>query len=323
MNKTNSPSKTPETVDRAAFRHGHLVGIEDLSPQDITTLLDLGEYYADRMDDKTHALDTLRGAVILTLFFEHSTRTCTSFEIAAKRLGADVVNWNPETSSLKKGESFSDTIRTLNAMRPDAIVIRHSEYNAPRYVANRVDCPVINAGDSWREHPTQALLDALTMRRHFGRLEGLTVAIVGDIAHSRVASSNMILLTKMGANAHVVAPALLMPEKFPVSGIKKFESMKDGLSGADAVMTIRPQKERMEKVMIDDNDYYRDYGMTHEKLAYAKDDAILLDPGPYLRNIQISDELADDTTRFLYDEQVKNGVAARMAVLDLLLKGRM
>jgi aspartate carbamoyltransferase catalytic subunit len=260
--------------------------------------------------------------VIFTLFFEHSTRTCTSFEIAAKRLGAQTVNWNPETSSLKKGESFADTILTLDAMGPNAIIIRHSEYGAPQFVANRVSCPVINAGDSWHEHPTQALLDALTMRRHFGRLEGLTVAIVGDIAHSRVASSNMILLKKMGANVHVVAPSLLMPEKFPAADVKSFESLQDGLKGADVVMTIRPQKERMQKVLIEDEAYYRDYGMTHEKLAFAKDSAILLDPGPYLRNIQISDELADDTTRFFYATQVKNGVAARMAVLDLLLKGK-
>lgn len=315
-------SKTLKTINRTGFTQKHLVSIADLNVEEITTLLDLGDYYADTLDDRSYGHDILRGAVILTLFFEHSTRTCTSFEMAAKRLGAEIVNWNPETSSLKKGESFADTILTLDAMGPDAIIIRHSDYGAPQFVANRVHCPVINAGDSWREHPTQALLDALTIRRHFGRLDGLTVAIVGDIAHSRVAASNMILLKKMGANVHVIAPALLMPEKLPAPDVKTFESLKDGLKGADAVMTIRPQKERMQKVLIEDEEYYRDYGMTHEKLAYAKDSAILLDPGPYLRNIQISDELADDAQRFFYAPQVKNGVAARMAVLDLLLKGK-
>ncbi|PZQ47443.1 MAG: aspartate carbamoyltransferase catalytic subunit [Micavibrio aeruginosavorus] len=314
--------KAFQKTGRADFPHDHLLGIGELSAQDVTNILDLADYYADHLDDRSYTQDILKGAVILTLFFEHSTRTATSFEIAAKRLGAEIVNWNPETSSLKKGESFADTILTLDAMKPDAIIIRHSEYNAPGYVAKRVSCPVINAGDSWREHPTQALLDALTMRRHFKKLEGLTVSIVGDIAHSRVASSNMILLTKMGANVRVIAPALLMPEKLPADGVQKFESMKDGLTGADVVMTIRPQKERMAKVEIEDETYYRDYGMTHEQLAHAKNTAILLDPGPYLRNVQISDALADDKTRFLYAEQVHNGVATRMAVLDLLLKGK-
>jgi len=322
MNNTDPTRKSFEKVDRAAFRQGHLLGIDTLSPDEIGIILDLADYYADRLDDRSFKPDILRGAIVLTLFFEHSTRTCTSFEIAAKRLGAEIVNWNPETSSLKKGESFADTILTLNAMGPDAIVIRHSDYGAPGFIAGHVDCPVINAGDSWREHPTQALLDALTIRRHFGRLEGLTVAIVGDIAHSRVASSNMILLKKMGANVNVIAPSLLMPEKFSAPDIGRYETMKEGLAGADVVMTIRPQKERMQKILIEDETYYRDYGMTHEKLAYAKDSAILLDPGPYLRNIQISDALADDASRFFYAKQVRNGVATRMAVLDLLLKGK-
>lgn len=321
MNTRDTSQKHFEQVDRSAFRQTHLIGIEDLDKDEIGVALDLADCYADRLDDRTFRADLLRGAVILMLFFEHSTRTCTSFEMAAKRLGADVVNWNPETSSLKKGESFSDTIRTLDAMGPDAIVIRHSEYNAPRFVASHVRCPVINAGDSWREHPTQALLDALTMRRHFGRLHGLTVAIIGDIAHSRVAASNIILLKKMGAAVHIVAPDILMPEKLPAPDVKRFSSIGEGLKGADVVMTIRPQKERMENVMIDDQTYYRDYGLTHEKLAFAKDNAIVLDPGPFLRNVQISDDLADDRTRFLYDEQVRNGVAVRMAVMDLLLKG--
>ena len=305
---------------RKAFTQPHLIGIEDLSAGDIGIILDLAEYYAQRLDDRSYKTDILSGSIILTLFFEDSTRTRTSFEIAAKRLGAQVVHWNPETSSLKKGETFMDTIVTLDAMGPDAIIIRHSEYNAPRYVANRVSCPVINAGDSWREHPTQALLDALTIRQHFGRLDGLTVSIVGDIAHSRVAASNMILLTKMGAKVRIVAPTDLMPEKTPVPDIARFDTLQEGLRDADVVMTIRPQKERMQKVLIEDEAYFRDFGLTHEKLAFAKNNAILLDPGPYLRNVQISDELADDPARFLYGKQVRNGVPTRMAVLDLLLK---
>lgn len=258
---------------------------------------------------------------MLILFFENSTRTLTSFDFAAKRLGAHVVNWNPETSSLKKGESFMDTIRTFNAMQPDAIIIRHSEYGAPKYVAGRVDCPVINGGDSWREHPTQALLDALTMRQKFGSLDGLNVSIIGDIAHSRVASSNIVLLDKMGANVRVIAPEVLMPKKLPAENVATFIDLEEGLKDANVVMTIRPQKERMDHVLIDDNAYFRDYGLSFEKLGFADKDAIVLDPGPFLRNVQIDDALADDKTRFLYDVQVANGIPTRMAVMDLLMNG--
>ena len=239
--------------------------------------------------------------------------------MAAKRLGAKVINWNAQTSSLNKGESFSDTIDTLNAMSPNAVVLRHSEYGAPGFVAKRMDCPVLNGGDSWREHPTQALLDALTMRQHFGSFNDLKVAIIGDIAHSRVAASNMILLHKIGAQVQVVAPDILMPEKMPADGVKKFTNLEEGLAGCNVVMTIRPQKERMDTVLIQDATYYREYGLTHEKLMAADKDAIVLDPGPFLRNVQISDELADDSDRFLYTKQVRNGVPTRMAAFDLLL----
>ncbi len=308
-----------KTLDRTVFTQNHLVGISDLSPDEISLILNIADDYAGRMKEHKFKCDVLKGAIILTLFFEDSTRTRVSFEMAAKRLGADVVTMDVRTSSLNKGETFSDTIVTLNAMKPDGIVIRHNEYNAPSYVANRVDCPVINAGDSYREHPTQALLDALTMRQHFGKLDGLSVSIVGDIAHSRVANSNMMLLTKMGAKVKLVAPSVLMPEKTVVPNIPCFDNVKDGLKDADVVMTIRPQKERMQNVMIDDAAYYRDFGMTHEKLAYAKKEAILLDPGPYIRNLQISDAMADDATRFHYTQQVSNGIAVRMAVMDLLI----
>lgn len=311
-------------VNRSAFAHTDLIGIEDLSADEITIILDLADYYADRLDEREFKPDILRGAIILTLFFEDSTRTRVSFEMAAKRLGADVVDMDIRTSSVNKGESLVDTIQTLVAgVRPDAIVVRHSEYNAPRFIANLVDCPVINAGDSWREHPTQALLDALTLRRHFGKLEGLRVAICGDIAHSRVASSNMILLRKMGVEVHIVAPPMLKPEKFPAEGIQAFETMKEGLEGCDAVMMLRNQKERMQSGLIEsDSDFFRDYGLTYEKLAYAKPTAMVMHPGPMNRGVEIDGGVADDKSRSLILEQVRNGIPTRMAVMDLLLKGK-
>lgn len=297
----------------------HLLGIGDLSAAQIETYLDRAEYFYEALERGDWDRERLKDKVVLILFFEASTRTLTSFDFAAKRLGAHVVNWNPETSSLRKGETFMDTIDTLNAMKPDAIIIRHSEFGAPLTVAKRVSCPVINGGDSWREHPTQALLDALTMRRHFGKLAGLKVAIIGDIAHSRVASSNMILLRKMGAEVRVIAPEYLMPEKLPAKDVKKFTDLEGGIDGADVIMSIRPQKERMDQVMIDDKRYFREYGLTTERLDAAKNHAIILDPGPFLRGVQISDELADDKKRFLYIQQVGHGIPTRMAVLDMLV----
>lgn len=297
-----------------------LIGIADLTKDQIVAYLDKAQFYAEALNgDQNHNHQLLNGKIILNLFFENSTRTLTSFEIAAKRLGADVINWNMHFSSLQKGESFDDTIETLNAYNPDGVVLRHSEYGAPQVVAKLMDCPVINGGDSWREHPTQALLDALTMHQHFGQIEGLTVAIIGDIAHSRVASSNMILLSKMGANVRIIAPEVLMPQKLPVEGVEKFTSLEDGLKDADIAMTIRPQKERMSKVLIDDADYFHGYGLTHEKLKSAKDTAIVMDPGPFIRELQISNELADDREKFIYFKQVANGIPTRMAVLDLLM----
>jgi aspartate carbamoyltransferase catalytic subunit len=297
----------------------HFLGISDLDSGQIDLYLKRAEHFAQALEKGEWDHNKYQKKIILNLFFENSTRTLTSFEIAAKRLGADVVNWNRETSSLKKGESFMDTIDTLNAMRPDAVVIRHSEYNAPTYVSARMDCPVINGGDSWREHPTQALLDALTLKQHFGRLEDLTIAIVGDIAHSRVAASNMILLTKMGAKVRVIAPEVLMPQKLAAENVEKFIHLDDGLHNADAVMSIRPQKERMDKVLIHDAAYFRDYGLTHERLRAAKSGVVVLDPGPFIRNLQISDDLADDHKIFLYRQQVALGIPTRMAVLDMAL----
>lgn len=308
-----------QKIDSSLFKNQHLIGINDLSADEINLILDLADHYADALESKKFQFDALKGKIILTLFFENSTRTRTSFEIAAKRLGAGIIHWDAKTSSLNKGETFHDTITTLNAMQPDAIIVRHSEYGAPKTISALVDCPVINAGDSWNEHPTQALLDALAMRRHFGKLEGLNVSIIGDIAHSRVASSNMKLLTKMGANVRIIAPPILMPEKLPSDKIQKFTSLEEGIKDADVVMTIRPQKERMETALIEDNIYFKNYGLTKDKLKFAKDKAIVLDPGPFLRNVQISDDLADDTEQFLYLKQVTGGVATRMAVMDILM----
>lgn len=309
-------------VDRSKFGHRHMLGANQLSAQEAEIVLDLADYYADRLDEKSFKPDILRGDIILSLFFEDSTRTRTSFEFAAKRLGAEWVNIDIAHSSVNKGESLLDTVMTLHSMlRPDAIVMRHKEYGAPEFIAKHVDCPVINAGDSWREHPTQALLDALTIRRRKGRIAGLRVAIIGDIAHSRVASSDIVLLSRLGAQVHVIAPPALMPDTFPVDGVRAFTSVEEGVAGCDIVMTLRLQKERMESALCgSDGDYFTAYGLTRERLALTAPGALVMDPGPVIRGVQIADDVADDPERSLILEQVRNGVPVRMAVFDLLLK---
>lgn len=316
-------SKPFQKVNRDAFRHTHLIGIEDLNREEIEIILDLANYYADRLDEREFKPDILRGQIVVTLFFEDSTRTRVSFEMAAKRLGADVVNMDIRTSSMNKGETLLDTIQTLNAMlRPDAMIIRHSEYGAPHFIAQRVDCPVINAGDSWHEHPTQALLDALTIKRRLGRIEGLQVAICGDVAHSRVASSNIRLLSKLGAKVHVIAPPALMPKEF-AGAAEGFETMREGLKDCDVVMMLRNQKERMASGLIaSESEFFEQYGLTYEKLGWAKPGAFVMHPGPINRGVEIDGDVADDKERSLILEQVRNGVPTRMAVMDLLLKGR-
>lgn len=317
-------TQTLKKVDRANFKNNHLIGIEDLSADEINIILDLADYYADRLDDREFKPEILKNQIVLTLFFENSTRTRTSFEMAAKRLGADVVNMDMGTSSLSKGESFLDTIQTLHSMlRPDAVVVRHSEYGAPKFVSSVVDCPVINAGDSWHEHPTQAILDALTIRRRLGAIEGKTIAICGDVAHSRVAASNMILLKKLGATVNIVAPPALMPEKFPAPDIQKFDNMKDGLKGCDVVMMLRNQTERMQAGLVaSEEQFFEQYGLTKEKLAYANKGVVVMHPGPMNRGVEIADDVADDKDHSLILEQVRNGVPARMAVMDILMKDR-
>ncbi len=301
----------------------HLLGIDTLSKDEIEDFLTRADYYERALESGKWDHKKLENKIILTLFFENSTRTLTSFDIAAKRLGADVVNWNAQTSSLKKDESFTDTIDTLGAMQPDAIVIRHSEYGAPGFVAKHVGCPVLNAGDSWREHPTQALLDALTIMQEKERLEGLTVSICGDVAHSRVANSNAHLLTKMGANVRFVAPEMLMPNKLPVEGIECFDSLEEGIKDADVVMMLRIQKERMDRGSIpSDAAYFNNYGLTAERLKYAKPDSIILHPGPMNRGVEIADEVADDPKRSMMKRQVANGIPTRMAALDILIGGK-
>ncbi|MCK5384298.1 MAG: aspartate carbamoyltransferase catalytic subunit [Alphaproteobacteria bacterium] len=298
----------------------HLLGIKELSAEKIKEILDRAQYYAKALKDGKWDKQKLKDKVVMTLFFENSTRTVTSFNFAALRLGAEIVNWNASVSSLSKKESFNDTIDTLGSMKPDAIVIRHNEYDAPVKVAERVECPVINAGDSWREHPTQALLDALTMIQEKDTLEGLNVAICGDISHSRVANSNAYLLTKMGANVRFVAPAFFKPEKMPAEGISFYDSMHEGIKDCDVVMMLRIQKERMDKSEVpDDGAYFKEYGLTHERLKVAKPDVLVMHPGPMNRGIEITDALADDPKYSRMTKQVENGVYARMAVLDLLL----
>ena len=316
-------TKPFQKVDRSKFGHKHLLGISDLSREEIEIILDLANYYADNLDNRAFKPDILRGAIVLTLFFEDSTRTRTSFEVAAKRLGAEVVNLDMKSSAESKGETFMDTILTLNAMlHPDAIVVRHKEYGAPAFIASRVPCPVLNAGDSWHEHPTQALLDALTIRRRLGKIEGLKVAICGDVSHSRVAASNIDLLTKLGATVNIVAPPALLPEKLK-DGVQAFDSMEAGLKECDVVMMLRNQYERMEAGLIkSEADFFDQYGLDKEKLAYAKPDALIMHPGPMNRGVEISDDVADDPNRSMILEQVRNGVPTRMAVLDLLLKGQ-
>ena len=300
------------------FPHRHLLGIEGLSPQDITFLLNSAEAAVDvsRQIEKKKA--TLRGRTQINLFFEASTRTQSSFELAGKRLGADVMNMAVSASSVKKGETLIDTAMTLNAMRPDLLVVRHHAAGAVALLAQKVECAVINAGDGAHEHPTQALLDALTIRRHKGRLSGLIVAICGDIAHSRVARSNILLLAAMGARVRVVAPTTLMPAGIDRLGVEVFSSMREGIAAADVVMMLRLQRERMNAAYVPSvREYFRFFGLDREKLAWAKPDAIVMHPGPMNRGVEI-DPLIADGVQSVIREQVEMGVAVRMAVLEAL-----
>jgi aspartate carbamoyltransferase catalytic subunit len=297
----------------------HLLAIAPLQRHDIESLLDLGNEYVDLNRQVQKKRDTLRGRTLINLFFEPSTRTQSSFELAGKRLGADVMNMSVAQSSVRKGETLIDTATTLNAMRPDIIVIRHQDSGAVGLLADKVSCSVINAGDGAHEHPTQALLDALTIRRRMGRIEGLTVTISGDILHSRVARSNVHLLTKMGARVRLVAPRTLLPAGARDWGAEVFTDMRQALKGADIVMMLRLQMERMTGSFLpSQREYFHFYGLDREKLMLANPGALVMHPGPMNRGVEIDSDIADDIDRSLIQEQVEMGVAIRMAVLDAL-----
>jgi aspartate carbamoyltransferase catalytic subunit len=303
-----------------SFNHRHLLDIDRLSRADIETILTLAERYAEQNAGGAKKSDRLAGKRIVNLFFENSTRTRTSFELAAKRLGADVINIPVEHSSTKKGESLLDTILTLDAMRIDGLVIRHSEDGVPQFLAPHVKCHIINAGDGKHEHPTQALLDALTMIRHKKKLDGLKVAICGDIGRSRVARSNIHLLKKFGAQVCVAAPEDFVSPDYKTFGIPIHHDIKDAIKDADVVMMLRIQHERTGGIHdFSPDTYVSAYSLNHERLKLAKPDVIVMHPGPMNRGVEISSELADDPAHSVIREQVEMGVAVRMAVMDLLL----
>ena len=307
------------TEDSEPIRN--LLQIAGMQPDQIQTILDRADEYARMIDHNTPLPLPLQGMTVINLFFENSTRTRVSFEAAGMRLGGSVINITTDGSSIKKGETLIDTAMTLNAMQPDALVVRHSDAGAVQLLAEKVTAPVINAGDGSHEHPTQALLDALSIRRRLGRLHDLTVAIAGDIAHSRVARSNIHLLRTMGADVRLIAPPTLMPSGIEALGVTCTHDMIEGLRGCDIVMMLRLQVERMQGNYVPSiREYFRYYGLDRAKLQHAKPDALVMHPGPINRGIEIDSELADDIDRSLILEQVRMGVAVRMALLDLLTR---
>ena len=302
-----------------ALAQRDLLGIEGLSPDRVSAILDLSETYVALNRNAQKKSDVLRGRTLILLFFETSTRTRTSFELAGKRLGADVINISVASSAIKKGETLIDTAMTLNAMHPDVIVVRHPDAGAVRLLANHVNCSVINAGDGSHEHPTQALLDALTIRNHKGRLDGLRVAICGDVLHSRVARSNILLLNMMGSQVRLVAPPTLVPPAVERLGVEVFHDMRRGLEECDIIMMLRLQAERMQGTFVPSTrEYFRYFGLDEEKLAMARPDALIMHPGPMNRGVEIDSRVADDITRSAILEQVELGLAVRQACLDML-----
>src|SRR5580658_1917319 len=308
----------PEDVRQRTFPFParHFLSVGDLDREQVHDLLDLAEGFVALNRQKAKKLDLMKGRTLVNLFFEASTRTQSSFELAGKRLGADVVNMSPRTSSVSKGETLIDTAVTLNAMQPDILVVRHSASGAASLLSQKVTCSVINAGDGQHEHPSQALLDALSLRRAFGRIEGLTVAICGDVLHSRVARSNVGMLTAMGARVRLVGPPTLMPAGADRWGVTIFHDMRKGIAGADVVMMLRLQLERMQGALIPSTrEYNRLYGLDREKLALASPHVRVMHPGPMNRGVEIDSDVADDLAVSLIQNQVEMGVAARMAVL--------
>ena len=303
------------------FCDRHLLGIERLKQMEILEILDCAEKYVKLNRETKKNSNILSGLTQINMFFENSTRTQASFELAGKRLGADVMNMAMQASSIKKGETLIDTALTLNAMNPDLIVVRHPQSGAVKLLAEKVNCSVINAGDGFHEHPTQALLDALTIRRTKGRLQSLSIAICGDIAHSRVARSNLLLLNKLGNRIRLIGPRTLMPSGVSELGAEVFEDMYLGLNDVDVVMMLRLQNERMDGSFVPSRrEYYHRWGLNSEKLSYAKKDVIVMHPGPMNRGVEIDGTLADDINHSVIQDQVEIGVAVRMAVMELLAR---
>ena len=296
----------------------HLLGIQDLKVSEIKHILNEAQQFIDLNRSKNKKSDILKGKTQINLFFEPSTRTQSSFELAGKRLGADVMSMNITNSAIKKGETLIDTAMTLNAMHPDIIVIRHQDSGACNLLSQKVNCAVLNAGDGRREHPTQALLDALTIINRKKSIEGLKIAICGDILHSRVARSNIYLLTMLGANVNIIGPTNLLPKDLEKFGVNIFTDMKKGVRDCDIVMMLRLQNERMSSSYLSSNrEYYEYYGLSPEKLEFAKTDALIMHPGPMNRGIEIDTMLADDINKSVIKEQVELGVAVRMACLKI------
>lgn len=317
---THAASVTETIEERLTpFPRDHFLAAGDLNPPAALALLDLADAFVDFNRQSAKGIDLMRGQTVVNLFFENSTRTSSSFEIAAKRLGADVVTMPVSASSVAKGETLIDTAVTLNAMRPDVLVVRHAASGAAALLSQKVGCAVVNAGDGRHEHPTQALLDLLTLRRAFGDVTSLTVAICGDVAHSRVARSNVALLQMMGARVRLVGPPTLIPGDADRWGCEVFHDMREGLAGCDVVMMLRLQLERMEGALIPSTrEYFRFWGLDREKLAWAAPGAKVMHPGPMNRGVEIDSDVADDLSVSLIQEQVEMGVAARMAVLASL-----
>ena len=299
------------------MKNKHILSIKDLSIKDITDILTKAEKFLNKRNKKRNSFLNKN---IINLFFEDSTRTLTSFELAGKQLGASVINMSIATSSIKKGETLIDTAMTLNAMDPDILIVRHNMSGVPYLLSEKVNCSVINAGDGSNEHPTQALLDALTIKRHKKRISGLEVAILGDVLHSRVARSNIYLLNKLGAKVRVICPPTLLPPNIEELGVKVFKNLEDGLNNVDIIMVLRIQKERMSGSFVpSEKEFFRFWGLDRKKLNNAKKNALVMHPGPINRGIEIDSDVADDIGRSLILEQVKLGVAIRMSIIDELL----
>ena len=316
---SNKIKKTSKNI----YKKIHLVETADLNKKEIEFILDEAKKFINFNKKRVKKSNLLEGRAVFNLFFEDSTRTRTSFEVAAKRLGADLINVAVKDSSINKGETLLDTMTTINSMNPDVLIVRHPEEGISKRISNNVDACVINAGDGSHEHPTQALLDALTIKNRFNNFSKLQIAICGDILHSRVARSNIIILSKLGAKVNVIGPKQWLPKNINKLPVEVYTDMKKGLKNCDIVMMLRIQKERIVgKIMPNQKTYFNKYGLDYNKLKYAKKNAFVMHPGPMNRGVEIDSKLADDITRSLIQEQVAMGVAIRMACLDILIKNR-